>query len=146
MSLDQFDKAYDDAEVNNEFAPVPDGTYQVFVDEVTMKETKKEPKRPMLSWKFQIVSGSQKGRFLFKNTVVSIESKDETQRSLSFIKTDLSICGVELEKFSDIASRLGDLLNANLEVKVSTKGEYQNIYLQKMIDVSGEVTDDDIPF
>lgn len=138
-ALTKFNDAYDDAEVYDEFSPIQDGTYQVFVDEVAIKETK-ESKLPMLAWKFKVMSGNCEGRVLFKNSVIN-------DNTLSYIKTDLSICELELERFSDLYMRLEDLLNIQLEVKVVTKGENQNIYIQRKISITGNTAkDDDIPF
>jgi hypothetical protein len=150
VDLEAYDEMFNDAEVS-EFKEVPDGTYQVFIDEIAMKETKAEPVRPMLSWVFKIMSGPCEGRLLFKNAVVSIASKEDTNRSLSFIKTDLSICGVELKKFSKIHTKLKGLRNTHLEVKVSTKkregkDDIQNIWIQRLLE-EGEVDDgDSTPF
>jgi hypothetical protein len=144
IDLSIYDDDYDEAEIidNN----TPDGIYQVYVDEVVMKETK-ESKEPMLAWKLKIINGKREGCFIFKNSVV----KDTT---LGFIKTDLSICGLTLSKFSEIYLSLESLLRTQLEIKVVTKGEYQNIYFQKKLDLDEEgnlkdtdtVSDDDIPF
>jgi hypothetical protein len=137
--LSDYNEAYDNAETNNKYDTVPEGTYQVFVDEVEIKKTK-EKRIPMMAWKFKIMSGSSEGRTLFKNSVI----QDNT---IGFIKTDLSICKMELAKFSDILGRLHELLNIKLEVKIVNKGDNQNVYIQRLIEESRGVDDnDDIPF
>lgn len=148
--LSDFDEWYEDAEIheNEGFKPLPDGTYQVFVDEVCIKETQKE-RKPMISWKFKVTSGAYQGRILFKNSIVN-------ENTISYIKTDLSVCDLKLNKFSDLDSRLEELLDINLEVKVSNKkyvdkkGEEkdtQNIYIQrKIVPSDDEVPSEDIPF
>jgi hypothetical protein len=144
--LDFYDEMYDDVEEANQFEPVPDGTYQVFVDEVSIKETKKEPIRPMLTWQFKIMGGVHEGRILFKNAVIPVSDKEKIERALSFIKTDLSVCGLTLKKFSDLQKKLGKLLNVQLEVGVKNKGDNQNVYIQRALD-AGEVQEEDsIPF
>lgn len=125
--LEEFNEDYEDAEVTrSDFDVIPDGTYQVFVDEVAMKETK-ESKKPMLSWKFKIMGGKYEGRFLFKNSVI-------THDTIGYVKTDLSICKLKLDKFSDLPTQLFNLFNVWLEVKVANKGDNQNVYLQKRIE------------
>jgi hypothetical protein len=140
--LEQFDDDYRNAETQDrdDFKPVPDGTYQVYVDEVMLKKTK-ETQQPMLSWQFKIMAGKYEGRILFKNAVIM---KD----ALVYIKTDLSVCGLELARFSDLPSHLSQLLNVKLEVKIVNKGENQRIYLQRKIETSADdmPTQDDIPF
>lgn len=140
VDLSEYDDAYDDAEVHDGFSPIPDGTYQVFVDEVAVKETK-EKHLPMIAWKFKIINGQHEGRVLFKNSVI-------TEKTLSYIKTDLSICGIILEKFSEIQTYLFDLLNKNLEVKIVSKDDNQNIYIQRVLkhDDTEQTNADDIPF
>jgi hypothetical protein len=149
MDWESYDEMYDDVEAGSEFKEVPDGVYQVFIEEIALTETKKEPVRPMLAWQLSIMSGEHEGRKLFKNAVVNTKDKDSIEQSLRFIKTDLSVCGLNC-KFSEIAENLDKLLNAQLEVKVVTKDHkgkpIQNIYIQRQLD-AGEVVDpDDTPF
>lgn len=143
--LKHFDEDYEEVEVNdNEFVPIPDGTYQVYVDEICLKETK-ESKLPMLAWRFKVMTGQREGSTIFKNSVI-------TDKTLSFIKTDFSICDFKPKKFSDIETKpqiLEYLLNFKLEVKLVTKGDNQNVYIQRRLDSvdGGAVTDrEDIPF
>lgn len=149
--LTQFDQAYDDAETQDggDFEQLPDGTYQVFVDEACVKETK-QTQMPMLAWKLKVMSGPCEGRFLFKNSVI-------TDKTISFIKTDLSLCGMRLDKFSDLPGHLHLLINMQLEVKAVTKKyinkkneevEGQNVWIQRQIKAgaNGAVSEEDIPF
>lgn len=149
MDLTGFDQTYEDAETMGEdFEKLPDGTYQVFVDEANLTETK-EKQTPMLTWKLKIMTGPFEGRLLFKNAVI-------TDKTLPFIKTDLSICGMTLGKFSDLPESLHLLLNTKLEVKTVTKKyvnhkneekEAQNIWIQRKLDSGNStVSGDDIPF
>lgn len=140
--LEQYDEAYDEAETSNtDFDTVPDGTYQVYIDEAVMKETK-DTRLPMLAWKFKIINGNYEGRVLFKNNVI-------TEKTIGYLKTDLSKCELELKKFSDLPKEVSKLLNVWLEVKVKNKGDNQNVYIQRKLDKSDDsktVADDDIPF
>jgi hypothetical protein len=147
MDLEQFNDAYDEAEEpENDFSPVPDGTYQTIVDAVELKPTKKTGE-PMIAWTLRIVAGTKEGRLLFKNSVIK-------EDSLGYLKADLSICGVILKKFSDLDVKLSNLLDVGLEVKVVNKeGTYQgkptvntNVYFQKSIELSDDIKDDDIRF
>jgi hypothetical protein len=146
--LEAYDEYYDNAEVNDQFEPVPDGTYQVFVDEITLKETQKTPVRPMLSWQFKVMVGGHEGRILFKNSVIPVSGQHDIARAMSYIKTDFSICGLKLKKFSELQEHLGLLRNMHLEVKVANKGENQNVYIQRKLEAGqvGADANDNIPF
>jgi hypothetical protein len=153
MSFEDYDEMYGNVEASNNFEDVPEGTYQVFIDKISLGETKKDPIRPMLSWALKIMSGEHEGRFLFKNDVVNTNSKETIEKSLGFIKTDLSVAGLAECKFSDVAGSLHTLLNTQLEVKVVNKTykkngkdvPIQNVWIQKTLDL-GEANSDDIPF
>ena len=53
--------------------------------------------------------------------------------TLKFVKTDLHICGLDLEKLSDLPRNLSKLLDVKLEVTKKTKGDNENIYFNSRI-------------
>ena len=69
---------------------------------------------------------------------------------LPFVKGDLKTLGLELAKFSDLASRLQDVLDATLEITKRTRGEYTNVYFNKRIQIAGDAASqpsaDEVPF
>jgi hypothetical protein len=91
----------------------------------------------------EIISGSQAGRHIFKNSVI-------TQASLPYVKGDLKTLGLELGKFSELAGRLEELLDKTLEVTKRTRGEYTNVYFNRRLKIaaapSGGFADEDLPF
>jgi hypothetical protein len=152
MDLTEYDEMYKDAEVQDKFSLIPDGKYQVFIDEISIEETKNTHK-PMVKWTFKIMSGAHEGRLLWKNSVIT-----DDKRSMDYIKTDLSICGLELKKFSDIQKKLGKLRNVQLEIQTKIKKgdpnspderkrkDSQNVWIQRKLE-AGEVEQgkDDLP-
>ncbi len=47
------------------------------------------------------------------------------------------MCGVELEKLSELPNRLEELLDLTLEITKRTRGENENIYLNRRIEIDG---------
>jgi hypothetical protein len=140
VDLTSFDDEFTSAEAPSQ-EEVPDGKYQVRIETVRLDHSQKGD--PMIKWDLQVISGSQAGRHIFKNSVI-------TQASLPYVKGDLKTLGIVLTKFSDLASRLEDMLDVTLEVTKRTRGEYTNVYFNRRIKIAAastsQVTDVDAPF
>ena len=97
----------------------------------------------MIKWGLRIISGTQAGRYIFKNSVI-------TQSSLPYVKGDLKTLGMELAKFSGLAERLEELLDVTLEVTKRTRGDYTNVYFNRRIRIAaastGEIPAGGMPF
>jgi hypothetical protein len=128
---------YDDAAKNlppeNTNENVPDGTYNVTVFRVEFKATKMTGK-PILAWEFVVLDGEHAGRHIFKNHVVASDD------NASYLARDFKTCGITLEKTSQAAQHLEDLLDLKLQVQVKTSkavdkdgNHYVNCYIQKRI-------------
>lgn len=129
IDLSQFDDDYDSAEVEDrEFEPVPDGKYQVIVERVELSRAKSSG-NPMLKWTLKILAPTHAGRLLWRNNVMA------SKENIKWLKNDLHTCGLELEKLSDLSERLNDLLDLTLEVTKRTRGENENIYLNRRIEI-----------
>ena len=124
--------AYDD---------VPDDKYQARIESVKLESSQKGD--PMIKFDLEVLSGSQAGRHIFKNSVI-------TQASIPYVKGDLKTLGLELSKFSELSGRLEELLDVALEVTKRTRGDYTNVYFNRRIRIaalsSGEVPAGDMPF
>ena len=118
---------------------VPDGKYQVRIHKAKLEKTKNG--NPILKYDLLVISGSLAGRHLFKNSVLSFQS-------LPYFKGDLKIMGIELAKLSDLPGRTVDMLDLALEVTKKTRGEYVNVYFNKLLDIpsDGETPKGPIPF
>ena len=129
IDLSQFDDDYDSAEVEDrEFDTVPDGKYQVIVERVELSRAKSSG-NPMLKWTLKILAPTHAGRLLWRNNVMA------SKENIKWLKNDLHTCGLELEKLSELPERLNDLLDLTLEVTKRTRGENENIYLNRRIEI-----------
>jgi hypothetical protein len=154
--LSQWDDDYGKASGESQgHDSVPDGTYSVNVEKAQLTRSKSD--KPMLKWQFRIFGPCQVNRVLFSNQMIA------SATNVEFLKRDLTTCGLDIVKLSELPARLGDLLDLALEVRKVTKGEYENVYIQKLIDKpAGDApaapedyfagadapppTDDDFPF
>ena len=127
IDLTQFDEEFAEAEVEDrEFEPVPDGKYQVNVDQVELTRAQTSG-NPMLKWTLRIIAPRFAGRLLWRNNVMA------TRENIKWLKTDLHTCGLELEKLSELPNHLSRLLNVKLEVTKRTRGENENVYINRRI-------------
>ena len=140
VDLTSFDDEFDTAEAPS-YEEVPDGKYQVQIESVKLEQSQKGD--PMIKFDLLVISGSQAGRHIFKNSVI-------TQASLPYVKGDLKTLGLELAKFSELAGRLEELLDETLEVTKRTRGDYSNVYFNRRLNIanvpSAGVADEDLPF
>lgn len=140
IDLTSFDDEFDQAEAPS-YDEVPDGKYQVNLHSVRLETSQKGD--PMIKFDLEIISGAHAGRHIFKNSAI-------TQASLPYVKADLKTLGLELAKFSDLASRLEDLLDVKLEVTKRTRGDYANVYFNRRLQLTQRSVpsqgDNDVPF
>ena len=140
VDLTTFDDEFETAEAP-EYDEVPDGKYQARIETVRLESSQKGD--PMIKFELEVLSGSQAGRRIFKNSVI-------TQASLPYVKGDLKTLGLELAKFSELAGRLEELLDVTLEVTKRTRGEYSNVYFNRRIRIAaasgGDALDEGAPF
>ena len=116
---------------------VPDGRYQVRLNDVTLDHSQKGD--PMLRWDTIVLSGPHAGRHIFKNAVI-------TKASLPFVKGDLKTLGLKLRRFSELPNHLDELVGLALEVTKRTKDEYTNVYFNKRIPAPEVGLPNDNPF
>ncbi|HZU81279.1 MAG TPA: DUF669 domain-containing protein [Polyangiaceae bacterium] len=127
LDLARFDDDFADAPVEERsHDSVPDGKYQVNVEKVELT-TAKSSGNPMLKWTLRILAPSSVGRMLWRNNVMA------TRENIRWLKTDLHICGLDLEKVSDLPANLQRLLDVKLEVTKRTRGENENVYFNRRI-------------
>ena len=114
IDLTQFDDDFqsETPAERSDMESVPDGKYQVVVEKV--------------KWTLRILAPRYVNRLMWRNSVF-------TPNTLKFVKTDLHICGLDLEKLSDLPRNLSKLLDVKLEVTKKTKGDNENIYFNSRI-------------
>ena len=115
------------AERDNASVEVPDGKYQVRVARVELKESKQG--NPMLEWELDIIGPRSAGRKLWRRNMLA------SAENVKWLKADLATCGVVLARLNDLNDErtLAPLIGVTLEVRKKTKGEYDNVYLDKRI-------------
>jgi hypothetical protein len=147
IDLAQFDDDFRNQQPDDrsEMESVPDGKYQVQVEKVELTEAQSSG-NPMLKWTLRIIAPRMVNRLMWRNSVI-------THNTLKYLKTDLHICGLDLERLSDLPKQLRELLDVKLEVSKKTKGDNENIFFNRRITtepamqpVKGLAGDDDVPF
>jgi hypothetical protein len=156
--LADLDDEYENADTPEpgQFDPLPNGKYQVKVEEVCIDES--QAGNLMLQWQLRVISGKFIKRMVFKNHM--LQSAD----NMKFLKGDLATCGIKLNKLSELPSRLAELLDIILEVNIKSKevdgqtrsNVYFNTKLMQASDIPSDSgsqgnrsynsMDDDIPF
>ena len=127
IDLSQWDEEYVNAPVEErDFDSVPDGKYQVIVDKVALTKSQTSG-NPMLKWKLKVLGPKHEGAIIWRNNIIA--SKNNVQ----WLKNDLHVCGLDLEKLSDLRINLEKLLNVMLEVTKRTKGDNENVYFNRRI-------------
>jgi len=126
--LEHFDDDYAQAEVEDkEYKPVPNGKYQASVARVELTRAKSSGNL-MLAWELDILGPNCIGRKLWRNNLMV------TQENIKWLKGDLITCGLELDKLSELPSRLNELLDIHLEVTVKVQDKKNNsVYLNKRL-------------
>jgi hypothetical protein len=128
IDLSQFDADYrsEQPEERGDFESVPDGKYQVAVEKVELTEAQSTG-NPMLKWTLRVIAPKFVNRLMWRNSVI-------THNTLKYVKTDLHLCGLDLEKLSDLPKQLKKLLDVKLEVTKKTKGDNENIFFNRRIE------------
>ncbi len=127
FDLAQWDEEYVNAPIEErDYDSVPDGKYQVVVDRIELTKSQTSG-NPMLKWKLKVLGPNHEGAIIWRNNVIG--SKGNVQ----WLKNDLHVCGLDLEKLSELPVKLEKLLDVMLEVTKKTKGENENIYINRRI-------------
>jgi len=126
VDLAHLDDDYDGTEVKDQdYEVIPPGKYQVVTDKVELKHAESSG-NPMLTWTLRIISSTFKDRLLWKNSVI-------LPHTLGFLKKDLSICGLDSIKLSELKQHLNKLLDLQLEITLKTKNDNTNIFFNRLI-------------
>lgn len=137
IDLSAFDDDFEAAEVPD-FEEVPDGKYQVTIKKAQLVESNAGD--PMIKWDLIVISGAQEGRHIFKNAVI-------TRKSMPFVKGDLTKLGLQLKRISDLPQHMPEVLDRKLEITVRTKGEFTNVYFNRVLAIpSGAGADPETPW
>ena len=128
IDLAQFDDGFQSEATaeRGDFEGVPDGKYQVTVEKVELTEAQSSG-NPMLKWTLRVIAPKFVDRLMWRNSVI-------THNTLKYVKTDLHLCGLNLDRLSDLPKHLSKLLDVKLEVTKKTKGDNENIFFNRRIE------------
>jgi Protein of unknown function (DUF669) len=137
--LAEFDGLYEAAEIAPAATPadVPDGEYQVVIDQVDLTQARTSGNK-MMVWKFRVREGVHAGRCLWKWRAIA-------ERTIPYLKEELVKCGLKLERLSDLPKHMDQLPGKDVRIVKRTKDTDVNIYIQwsgpRLVD-----SDEDLPF
>ena len=140
VDLEQYDDQFNEAE-EPEFESIPDGKYQVVVDKAEITKAKTSG-NPLLKWTLKILGPTNINRLLWNYHILN------NPTGQSWLKKDLNLCDVHLNKLSDLPKKLEQLLDIKLEVTVRTRDDSQNVYFNRRLN-DNEIQkpeDNDLPF
>ena len=131
--------------------PVPDGTYQAAILATHIIRSKNNPNLLFLKLECGIESGDQDGQTV---EILQALNPEDTKR-LTFLKRFLRRLGYDEATLSGLDDWLPRLIGRMYEIQIKTNGQYQNIYINRRLDVSrlptqstssSEELPDDLPF
>lgn len=115
----------------------PDGDYEVKIVSAIVEEAKAESKRLQVLWGMKILEGDLKGRELTHRSGLEGES-------LSYFQGELETLELEIpDVLADIGDVLQDAIGLEVEVSLATRGEFQNLRFNELLEDSGDDDDDD---
>jgi hypothetical protein len=106
-------------------AIVPDGRYQVVVEQVTLTQPANSS-NPAIYWVLRVTGPTHVGRIIGKEQRISMNS-------LRWVKQELHLCGLDPEPFSTLPALLPQLRGLALEIRKRTREPYENIYFDRRI-------------
>lgn len=144
IDLSRFNNLYK-TETVSDAAPmthsIPDGRYEVIIAEATLTKSQRSG-NPMVRYILRVSGSTFRDRIIRKHSAI-------TENTIRFVRKELEICGLHLEKFEDLKSRINELEGVELEIVKVTKGEDSNIYFNRAITSHSQadgVAEDDLPF
>ena len=122
------------------FEEVPDGTYEARIEDAQLYVSPRSG-NPVLKYTLRILGPSFANRVIWKYRAITEKTRD-------YVEDELRVCGLSLERFSDLKFHLHDLIGVELEIVRRTRGEDINIYFNNLLDGAKKtaIADDDLPF
>ncbi len=137
FDLEQYEEIYEQAEEaeGSQSENLPAGKYQVIVEKALLKASQNN--NPMLCWLLRVLGPRHTGSTVWHRNMLV------TKKNFEWLKRDLKIVGVQMQKLSDLNHRLNELLDVKLEISLRYNGDNQNIYFQKLLKDSGKSNHND---
>jgi hypothetical protein len=105
---------------------IPEGRYKVEVERVTL--TRSRAGTPMLMWTLRLSERVAGNRRLWRNHLLNSD-----QDNLHFVKRDLKLVGIHLDRLSDLAAHLDELIGIRLEISVYYRDGGQRITFKRLL-------------
>jgi len=105
---------------------VPDGRYPVRVEHVELI-TSRTSRRPFLKWTLLLLAPDHRNRRLWKKSILA------SPAGLRWLKHDLGLCGLDLQKLSDLPGHLAELVGIELDVTKRTRNDWENVHFNRRI-------------
>ena len=144
-----FDERYKSLDVDFSSARVgvPDGHYEVIVTQAYFDESKSG--QILLKWELEVTDPSE-----YKGALVFAVNTTSSDASLRWLKKNLIICGLHVDRFSDLYDNIFKLKGIRLSITQKTNGDYRNVYFGSRLEDDSSslairsevVSDNDIPF
>ncbi len=121
---------------------LPDGRYDVRIEDV---ELYKSPStgNPVLKYTLRVIGPTHANHLMWKRRGITDKTRD-------YVADEVKLCGLALERFSDLKQNLHELIGVEIEVTRKTRGEDVNIYFNGLAEGAKsrrtEVEEDDLPF
>ncbi len=132
--LAELEGAWDESEDKGDtFGDIPDNRYQTKVTKVEIAKSQSSG-RLQIAWEFTIMTGE------FKNRKKWAYDGLETKENFDYVKTRLARLGINVKKkkIQDLPELLEACVGLTCEVQVKTRGDFQNVYVNKLIDIDAE--------
>lgn len=127
---------------------IPDGFYDVQVEDVTLSRVQSSG-NPMLIWRLRILGPQHKGRSISKVRII-------TQKTVGFLKDDLRKLGLEIGSLKELSGRMDEMVDRRIGIMKRTQADrrWTDVYFVKPKTEAaprqggGEKVelDDDLPF
>ncbi len=142
IDLSRFDRTVrTETKPKKQVAEISDGKYEVRIEDVELYKSPTSG-NPVLKFTLRVIGPTNANQLMWKRRGI-------TEKTRQYVLDELMICGLELERFSDLKNHLHELIGVELEVTRKTRGEDVNIYFNDQLDSTSKSKaeeDDDLPF
>jgi len=122
-----------------QYSELPDGKYEVPIEDAELYKSPNSG-NPVLKYTMRVLGPNYVHQLMWKRRGITEKTRD-------WVLDELRLCGLELEKFSDLKYHLHDLIGVELEVTRKTKGEDTTIFFNGPVgNANQQEEDDDLPF
>lgn len=137
--LQQFNQEFNQVKNTHLDDRLPVGEYSAQVINACLKESKKG--EPMVELTFKVLEGKYQNWREWKYHLLR-------EGRMKYLKWDLKACGLSLEHATELPSRLREVVDKAVTLKVELKTvqgkEYRNLYVNKVKIMNSELLDDSL--